>query len=164
MRVSDSGHSKYSSRAAKYRLLFRSIREAYNFSGELMFEEPSELLLSFRSLIRQAEKGGAIPSVSERDLKALHELAIERAKRYCGKDGAISLEIMAQVCSTDANVPAVWLRYTQLRSLYREGLLAQWQHGTDLDDVVFRLAASIPMRGTKLDRNAFLEQLRTVHV
>lgn len=129
-----------------------------------MFEEPSKLLLSFRNFIRQAEDGGAIPAVSERDLKALHELAIERAQRYCGKDGAISLEVMAQVCSADANVPAVWLRHTQLRSLYREGLLAQWQRGTDLDDVVFRLAASIPMSGTKLDRDAFLEQLRAVHV
>jgi len=127
-----------------------------------MSEAPSELLISFRSLIQQAEQGAAIPSVSESDLKALHELAIERAKRYCGKDGAISLEIMARACSADANVPAVWLRHTQLRGLYREGLLAAWQHGTELNDAVFRLAASIPMSGPKLDRKAFLEQLRAL--
>ena len=125
-----------------------------------MSEAPSELLLSFRSFIQRAEQGAAIPSVSERDLKALHELAIERARRYCGKDGAISLEIMGRICSADANVPAVWLRHTQLRSLYREGLLAEWQRGTELNDAVFRLAASIPMSGTRLDRETFLAQLR----
>jgi len=126
--------------------------------------DASELLISFRHFIQQAEQGAAIPSVSERDLKALHELAVQRAKRYCGKDGAISLEIMARVCSPDANVPAVWFRHTELRGLYREGLLAEWQHGTELDDMVFRLAASTPMNGTKLDREAFLEQLRAVRV
>jgi len=125
-----------------------------------MSEAPADLLISFRTFIQQAEQGSAIPGVSERDLKALHELAVERAKRYCGKDGAISLEIMARVCSADANVPAVWLRHTQLRGLYREGLLADWQDGTELNDAVFRLAASIPMNGPKLDREAFLAQLR----
>jgi hypothetical protein len=118
------------------------------------------LLESFRAFIKAAEDGGSIPAVDERDLKALHELCVERAKRYCGKDGAISIEIMARACSPSANLPAVWLRHTQLRSLYREGLLAEWQHGTDLEEAVFRLAATIPMRGIRLDEEVFVQQLR----
>jgi hypothetical protein len=85
---------------------------------------------------------------------------VERAKRYCGKDGVISIEMTARACSPAANLPAVWLRHTQLRSLYRQGLLAKWQHGTILDDAVFRVASAIPMNGTHLDSDAFLERLR----
>lgn len=128
--------------------------------GMHMGETQMELLESFRAFIRAAENGAAVPVVDKHDLKALHELCIERAKRYCGKDGAVSLEIMARACSPGANVPAVWLRHTQLRSLYREGLLAEWQHGTELEEAVFRLAATMPMAGTGLDEKVFLERLR----
>ena len=73
----------------------------------------------------------------------------------------VSIDSMARTCSPDANLPAVWLRHAQLRSLYRQGLLAEWQqHGTDLDDAVFRLAATIPMNGIHLDQEAFVRQLR----
>jgi hypothetical protein len=126
-----------------------------------MPDAQSELLTSFRSFLAEAEKGAAIPTVDEHDLKALHELCVERAKRYCGKDGVISIELTARACSPAANLPAVWLRHTQLRALYRHGQLARWQHGTVLDDVVFHVAANIPMRGTRLDHQLFLEQLHS---
>lgn len=125
-----------------------------------MSPDQVDILQSFRQFIKAAEQGAQIPSVDQQDLKNLHELCVERAKRYCGKDGVISLEMTARACSHNANLPAVWLRHTQLRSLYREGLLADWQHGTTLDDEVFELAARIPMAGTRLDHEAFAETLR----
>jgi len=127
-----------------------------------MPDQQAELLNSFRAFIKAAEEGAPIPPVDEHDLKALHELCIERAKRYCGKDGVISIEMTARACSPAANLPAVWLRHTQLRSLYRQGLLAEWQHGATLDDAVFRLASAIPMNGTHLDSHAFLERLHAL--
>lgn len=125
-----------------------------------MSDQQTELIQSFRAFIKVAEEGATIPAVDEHDLKALHELSIERAKRYCGKDGVISIEMTARACSPTANLPAVWLRHTQLRSLYRQGLLTEWQHGTALDDAVFRVAADIPMSGTRLDSRLFLDQLK----
>ncbi len=125
-----------------------------------MFDQQAELLKSFRAFIRAAEEGAPIPPVDEHDLQALHEFCVERAKRYCGKDGVISLDMTARACSPGANLPAVWLRHTQLRSFYRQDLLAEWQHGTVLDDVVFRVASVIPMIGTHLDSDAFLKRLR----
>lgn len=125
-----------------------------------MSDRQSELLNSFRAFIKAAEDGALIPTVDEHDLKALHELCVERAKRYCGKDGVISIEITARACSPTANLPAVWLRHTELRSLYRQGLLTDWQHGTVLDDIVFSLASSIPMKGTHLDTDDFIRRLR----
>src|SRR5208337_4923410 len=116
---------------------------------------------SFRVFIKAAEEGAAIPPVDEHDLKCLHELCVERAKRYCGKDGVVTLDAMARACSPSANLPAVWLRHSQLRALYRQGLLAEWQNGTALDDAVFQLAATIPMNGTDLAPEAFLQHLRS---
>lgn len=124
-----------------------------------MPDAQSEILKSFRSFVKAAEEGAPIPAVDEHDLKALHELCVERAKRYCGKDGVISIEMTARACSPTANLPAVWLRHTQLRSLYRQGLLKEWQHGTTLDDTVFRVAAAIPMQGTHLDEQSFIDRL-----
>ena len=125
---------------------------------------PDEQLLRFRAFIKAAEEGATIPTVVENDLKCLHELCVERAKRYCGKDGVVSLDLMARACSPEANLPAVWLRHSQLRALYRHGVLAEWQHGTALDDSVFRIAATIPMKGVHLDQEAFLRQLRNLTV
>jgi hypothetical protein len=124
-------------------------------------DQQLELLNSFRAFIQAAEEGASIPPVNELDLKALHELCVERAKRYCGKDGVISVDMTARVCSPTANVPAVWLRHTQLRSLSRQGLHADWQHGAVLDDVVFTVACSIPMNGTHLDAEDFIRRLRS---
>jgi len=125
-----------------------------------MTDASAQLLQSFRTFLKDAEEGASIPPVDENDLKRLHELCLERAKRYVGKDGVISVETTARTCGMGANVPAVWLRHTQLRTLYRQGVLSEWQNGTELQDAVFRLAASIPMKGVQLDQEAFLRQLR----
>lgn len=125
-----------------------------------MSDPQSEQLKCFRAFLRAAEDGAPIPPVDEHDLKALHELCVERAKRYCGKDGVISIEMTARACSPTANLAAVWLRHTQLRSLFRQGLLSEWQRGTVLDDAVFRVACSIPMKGTQLDAEEFIQLLK----
>lgn len=125
-----------------------------------MADEQADLIHSFQAFIRAAEQGATIPPVDENDLKALHELAVDPAKRYCGKDGVISIELTARACSPNANVPAVWLRHTQLRSIFREGHLAQWQRETMLDQAVFRVAATMPMKGTKLNHDVFIQNLR----
>jgi len=127
-----------------------------------MADSQFELVESFRVFIHQAEQGSAIPPVGAHDLKCLHELCVERAKRYCGKDGAVPLESMGRACSPGANLPAVWLRHTQLRTLYRQGLLAEWQHGTALEDAVFDLAATIPVNGVRFDQNEFIRRLREI--
>ena len=125
-----------------------------------MADKQVDLLECFRVFIKAAEEGAAIPPVAEDDLKCLHALCLERAKRYCGKNGLVSIDSMARTCQPSANLPAAWLRHTQLRSLFREGLLAEWQHGTILDDAVFRVAATIPMSGIRFNRETFVRRLR----
>lgn len=125
-----------------------------------MADEELERLNSFRSFIRAAEQGAAIPAVSEYDLKSLHDLCVDMTKHYAGKDGVVSLDLMSRACTPGANLPAVWLRHTQLRRLVRQGILAQWQHGTALEGVVYRVAATIPLNDLHLDPEVFLRELR----
>ena len=125
-----------------------------------MADPQAELLESFQAFLRQAEAGASVPTVHEHDLVILHDLCVERAKRYCGKDGVLSLDSMARACAPGANLPAVWLRHTQLRALYREGRLVEWQDGTSLDPIVFQVAATFPMHGVRFDQDTFVQQLR----
>jgi len=126
----------------------------------LMANDQLALLKTFQRFIAEAESGAVIPAVSEHDLRRLHQLCVDRSRQYCGKDGVLSVETMSQACDPEANLPAVWLRHTELRTLYREGFLAEWQHGPRLDDAAFQVAANIPMRGIHLDQQEFLKRLR----
>ena len=119
-----------------------------------------ERLVSFRAFIQAAEAGAPIPPVTEDDLKRLHQLCIDVTKRYSGKDGAPSLELIARACRPDANLPAVWVRHTQLQSLVRQGVLTDWEHGNALEDVVYRAAATVPMNGIQIDEDALVRRLR----
>jgi hypothetical protein len=125
----------------------------------MAYEQPDRLT-SFRAFIRAAEEGAAIPPVSEDDVKCLHEVCVDMTRRYSGKDGVVSVDIMARACSPGANLPAVWLRHSQLRLLLRQGLLAEWQHGTALDAAVYRVAATLPMNGVRFDPETFVRRLR----
>lgn len=129
-----------------------------------MPDDQTDLIHSFRAFIRAAEPGASIPAVDEQDLRALHESAVDRAKRYCGKDGVISIELTARACGPQANVHAVWLRHTQLRSIFREGRRTGWQRGTMLDLAVFRVAATIPMGGTKIDHDAIVHDVASLQI
>jgi len=125
-----------------------------------MADEQSDRLESFRAFIRAAEEGAPIPPVAEDDLRRLHEVSGDMAKRRVGKDGMVSVEMMARICSAGANLPAVWLRYTRLRSLTRLNVLTEWQHSTDFDQAVYHVAATIAINGLRLDEETFLQRLR----
>jgi len=117
-------------------------------------------LKSFRAFVEEAEAGGTVPPVSKDDLKSLHDVCVQMRKRYSGKDGVITLDLMARTCNPGANLAAVWLRHSRLRLLIRQGLLADWQHGTELDDAVYRVAANFPMHGVDFDPVMFIQRLR----
>jgi hypothetical protein len=81
------------------------------------------------------------------------------AKRRVGKDAMVGVDLIARICSPGANLPAVWIRYTQLRQLTRQGLLAEWQYSDSWDADVYRVAATVPMRGFELNQEEFIRRL-----
>ena len=124
-----------------------------------MADEQLERLEFFRAFIEAAEAGATIPPVTEDDLKLLHEVSADMARRRVGKDGMVSVDLMARVCSPGANLPAVWLRYTQLSLLIRQGILAECQQRAGWEDDMYRMAAVIPMNGFQLNQKAFVQYL-----
>lgn len=124
-----------------------------------MADNEHERLESFRAFIKAAEDGALIPAVAEDDLRHLHEVAADMAKRRVGKDAMVGVDLIARICSPGANLPAVWIRYTQLRQLTRQGLLAEWQYSDSWDADVYRVAATVPMRGFELNQEEFIRRL-----
>jgi hypothetical protein len=49
--------------------------------GHPLTDEELDRLESFRAFINRAEEGADIPTVANDDLKALHELSVDMAKR-----------------------------------------------------------------------------------
>src|ERR1700745_1258077 len=98
-----------------------------------MRDAQTDRLRSFAAFVEEDEAGGTVPPVSKDDLKSLHDVCVQMRKRYSGKDGVITLDLMGRTCNAGANLAAVWLRHSRLRLLIRQGLLADWQHGTALE-------------------------------
>ncbi len=125
-----------------------------------MRDAQRDRLQSFRAFVEEAEAGATVPPVDKDDLKSLHDVCVQMRTRYSGKDGVITLDLMARTCNPGANLAAVWLRHSRLRLLIRKGLLTDWQHGTELDDAVYRVAANFPMHGVDFDPEMFTQRLR----
>jgi hypothetical protein len=110
-----------------------------------------------------------IPAVDPADLKKLWKRRQEIRKAHPGVRGfgRAAWECLHADMPKD---PAINYRVKMLQvlTLIPGDLLAEWQHGDELDDCVFRVAARIPMTwigegihdGFPFDMDAFFEQLR----
>jgi hypothetical protein len=100
-----------------------------------------------------------IPEVDPTDLKRFHENVIERS-REAGPGAAIGLSALGlgqSISGEDAGPLCV--RNWVLGIALMQGLLGDWQQGTELNDSVYRVAA-IPANGIKFDPEAFVTRLR----
>jgi hypothetical protein len=99
-----------------------------------------------------------IPEVDPADLRRFHENSTERS-REAGPGVAIGLGALGlRISVTDAGPLCVrnWL----LGIMLMQGLLPDWQQGTELDGSVYRVAANIPVNGVQFDPDAFVTRLR----
>jgi hypothetical protein len=95
-----------------------------------------------------------IPEVDPTELKRFHENVIEQS-REAGPGAAIGLSALGlgqSISGEDAGPLCVrnWL----LGIALMQGLLSDGQQGTELDDSVYRVAATIPANGIKFDPEA----------
>jgi hypothetical protein len=118
-------------------------------------------------------EGELIPSVHPEDLKRTWEY--DRTHSQVGSNGCQWLQDRRAVCSLGADGDDVSKRCGMIETLtrYNRGqLLTPWQHGKDLDDAVFRIAATFPLHEVKhkpymiagderfgFDPNAFVQRL-----
>jgi hypothetical protein len=126
-----------------------------------MSQSDSRPVFPLQSLIDSIDAGAPLPEVDLDDLKRLWEIAGESLT--CEKAiGAIGWDLIKQALSPRANVEAAFLRFLLLRALFKQGEFAQWQHGSQLDDAVFRAAATFAIDRTlnTFPGYAILNQLR----
>lgn len=117
-----------------------------------------------------APKDGLVETVEPSDLKAVWKMVEEmRGQRDSNEHIAIDARMYANACSPGANVLAVWYRASFLGLIAKQtGLLAP-EVPDDVADVVFKIAASFPMKpiqpgvvskGLPLDVEAFVKQIQ----
>jgi len=103
-----------------------------------------------------------LPAVDPADIKILW-------KEHADNPGcAIGADLLARLCSPGADIHAISHRYAMLGQL-PANLLADKMHDDQLDEVVFRVAATIPLErreigveydGLPFDADEFVKRVR----
>jgi hypothetical protein len=114
--------------------------------------------------------GTPVPAVDPEDLKAIWRLHREITNQRPGQSVGIDRDVIVERCKRSSDVHAVAYRTSMLQLLQHvsPNLLAPWTKETELDDVVFRVAADIPMdwigaeqhKGLPFDVEGLLRRLR----
>ena len=107
-------------------------------------------------------EGEPIPPVDPEDIKRFWHVK----PPWCSGNDVQS------ACSPGADVAAVFRRWGMIGTLTIHKLLTPWQHGEELDDAVFRIAATLPLHEVTdhsymipgdehfgFDPNAFVQRL-----
>jgi hypothetical protein len=101
-------------------------------------EEPLEL---------NGKPGEPVPQVDAQDLRTAFEIFRAAAKNHPGQHVGVSVEVLQRDCKPGANIRAVSYRFMMLNGFVSTApeQLASWMKDGQLDDIVFREAAQIPM-------------------
>lgn len=128
---------------------------------------------SFNAFMSNASKDGLIVPVEPSDLKTVWKMIWKmgeeiQQQRVPNEYIAIDPRMFAKDCSPGANVVALWYRATILGLLEKQTGLFSSETPDDVKDVVFKVAASYPIkmmkpgivsRGLPQDIQAMLKQM-----
>jgi hypothetical protein len=115
--------------------------------------------------------GDSVPVVDPSDLKAAWGIYHDLEESHPEGRVAVSTSVIEHACSPGADIRAVTYRSGMLGLLLivPGELLGPWQQGETLSEIVFKVAARIPMewletgaprQGFPFDVDAFLQELR----
>ena len=94
-------------------------------------------------------RGTDVAAVNPNDLRNVWTMMRDlQARAQAGQSGSISSGLYERACSSGANVLAVWYRASILGVLQTlpGNPLTPWSHEGELDDAVFQIAATFPMK------------------
>ena len=93
-------------------------------------------------------RGNDVATVNPNDLRNVWTMMHDLEARALAGSGSISSALYESVCSPGANVVAVWYRASILGVLQTlpGNPLTPWSHEDELDDAVFQIAATFPMK------------------
>ena len=125
-----------------------------------MSTAPNARISPLKTLIDSIDAGAQLPEVSVTDFKTLWDYS-----RTSAPGRFVSVDFLRIEVSPGANIEALMLRSVMLRMLLENGDLAQWQHGDELDEDVYRVAATFALNRNVVDRNlaySIIEELRNL--
>jgi len=96
-----------------------------------------------------AARGNDVAAVNPDDLRNVWTTMRDlQARTSAGQTGSPSSGLYESACSPGANVLAVWYRASILGvlQLLPGNPLTPWSHGGELDDAVFQITATFPMK------------------
>jgi hypothetical protein len=108
----------------------------------------------------------ALPTVDPADLQNVWAMLCLFPAQAAGQAGSDDITLYERVCSPGADVNAVWFRASMLQVF--AGKLVPWTQNGELDDVVFQVAATFPMKkmsvgvvqqGPPFDVEEFVKQI-----
>jgi len=111
---------------------------------------------------------GPVPVVLHEDIKAAWITCSDLDARFADRPVGIGIEVFQRACSPGANIAAVVYRTWMLQFMEEFGLLNRWLHNGELDEAVFRVAATFPLtkmqagvvhEGFPFDVETFMEQV-----
>ena len=94
-------------------------------------------------------RGNDVTAVNSDDLRNVWKMMRDlQARAPACQSGSFSSGLYENACSPGANVVAVWYRASILEVLQMVpgNPLMPWTHGDELDDAVFQIAATFPMK------------------
>jgi hypothetical protein len=94
-------------------------------------------------------RGNDVAAVNPDDLRKVWTMMRDlEARALAGQGASISSVLVESACGPGANVLAVWYRASILGVLQTlpGKPLTPWSHGGELDDAVFQIAATFPMK------------------
>src|SRR5438445_1142421 len=112
----------------------------------------------FKGFMLGVQQDQPIPEVDATDLRRFHKNMLEQS-REAGNSATIGLGVLAPDKS-GAGAGPLCVRNWLLSIMFTQGLLTDWQQGTELDGSVYRVAATIPLNGVQFDPEGFVTRLR----
>ena len=95
---------------------------------------------------RFVAENGSIPSVNPADLRSVCAVQRDVQSRFSGQQVLMDDDAWKDACSPGADLFAIWYRIAMLELLTEQGLLSHWLHDGELDDAVFKVLATFPIK------------------
>jgi len=89
---------------------------------------------------------GPIPSVNPADLRSVEAVQRDVRSRFPGKQVIMDDDAWKRACSPGGDLFAMFYRIAFLEMLADQGLLSPWLHNGELDDAVFKVFATFPIK------------------
>jgi len=107
--------------------------------------EETDVAASMNAFKERCDAGEPVPPVEVSDLKYFWKRSNQVRQRPGVAIGMGAFGNDNPFYKLGERAPAVWFRCGFLQFLLGQGVLNEWQHGEELDEAVFRVAATISL-------------------